>query len=241
MDKQKSKILLQKINRLFDSIMIDDQVSKIEEDLMLQYVRDFYDALKDSTPTAHAPQETIIPPKEQKIKTEASPLDNKPVEAVHKNQTVENFDTKSTNYQEIEEKSTPIKVEKTTPPSPPPQKIEPQRIERHPKESQPLADAAHELFEQKEVKEISEKLSQSPIKDLSKIMGINDKLHTISELFGGDAKLYEQTMTTLNGFHNFEEAKHFLLENIATRYDWTLKTRKEKAKEFIKLVRRRYL
>ena len=45
MKLKESKIILSKINLLFKNLMIDNKVSAIERDLMLSYVRQFYDEI----------------------------------------------------------------------------------------------------------------------------------------------------------------------------------------------------
>ncbi|MGB0862939.1 MAG: hypothetical protein ACPG19_11530 [Saprospiraceae bacterium] len=57
MDVNKAKSYLKKINRLFDGIEQDNgEISKIEKDLMLSYVRDFYETFFDDKKTVIAPQ-----------------------------------------------------------------------------------------------------------------------------------------------------------------------------------------
>jgi hypothetical protein len=218
MDIQKAKIVLQKINRHFDVMAMDRHVSKIEHDLMLQYVRDFYETL--SEPTTSQPETPAT-----KVKQAEAP----PLEAEYR-------PAPPVREQRKPETPPPAKEVAPTPP-PPPTYVPP----TPPPAADETDNGAHDLFEHKEAKEISEKLGQSPIKDLSKSMGINDRLHTINELFGGDTKYYDYTVSVLNGLGGFEEAKQYLLDNVASKYDWTNKLRKEKAKEFIKLVRRRFL
>lgn len=45
MSLQQSKILLEKINSLYQSITLDGEISTIERDLMLSYIRQFYEAI----------------------------------------------------------------------------------------------------------------------------------------------------------------------------------------------------
>lgn len=88
--------------------------------------------------------------------------------------------------------------------------------------------------------ELSEKLSELPIPDLRKAIGLNDKLLLTRELFGEDNSAFDKAIDTLNGFSNMDQAKAFLLDHCVMRYRWTEKKRLEIAKKFIKLVRRRY-
>ena len=99
---------------------------------------------------------------------------------------------------------------------------------------------AEALFEQKQAKELSEKLSDLPIPDLRKAIALNDRLLLTRELFGGDNQAFENAINTLNNLPGFDQAKAFLLEQCVMRYRWTDKKHMETAKNFIKLVRRRY-
>lgn len=97
------------------------------------------------------------------------------------------------------------------------------------------------LFEDATGNELSDRLSQLPLKDLTKAMSINERIFTIKELFGNDKEEYQNMMTALNGLGSFEEAKQILLGSVATKYKWGSKGKMKKAIGFIKTVRRRYL
>lgn len=103
-------------------------------------------------------------------------------------------------------------------------------------ENQELID----LFNEKEVTDLSDKLSKIPVDDLNKTMGINEKIFTIQELFGGDRSDFDETISFLNGLNSFEEAKDFLMREKAVRYEWTSKEHRKKAVHFINQVRRKY-
>ncbi len=247
MKLQQAKIILEKINRLYQSMTLDENVDVFEKELMLSYIRQLYGAFSpgdtpDKKPAKAAPPAVKIPPPTlSKPKATPPPPPPPPVVAPE-----------------------PVKAEVPPPPPPPapaPPKPKPAEVKKAPAvaiktEAPPAPVAAppkpaapkvvkpkieHDvLFEQQEATDLSEKLSQSPIKDLTKAMGINEKILTIKELFDGDQKMFSDTMTALNGFNNFEQAKDFLSSEVATAYDWTSKSKKKKAKIFIKLVRRRY-
>jgi len=60
MDLQRSKVLLKKINALHDSAdAFDGKFSKLERDLILQYVRDFYELLTTDEDSS-VPQEVRV-------------------------------------------------------------------------------------------------------------------------------------------------------------------------------------
>jgi hypothetical protein len=63
MSLQQSKILLEKINSFYQSISLDGEISTIERDLMLSYVRQFYEAiLTESSNNFEAPSRASEPP-----------------------------------------------------------------------------------------------------------------------------------------------------------------------------------
>lgn len=97
-----------------------------------------------------------------------------------------------------------------------------------------------DLFEKVEISELSDKLSASPISDLTKAMGINEKIFTVKELFGGDQSEFDNMMVALNGVANYGEAKIILMKSVASKYNWDEPAKLKKAKNFIKLIQRRY-
>jgi len=238
MNLQQTKIILEKINTLHKTISLDaGNVSAIERDLMLTYVRQLYDALlhesnnRTTTSTVverptvvHTPPTVItkdIPVATEKIVTET------PV-------------TKTTRKKpRVVEVPDSIK-EYAKPPvagTPPPAK--PELLEKHTSSAQPKKE--HDaLFEQQEAKELSDKLSTLPVRDLTKAMGLNEKILTINELFGGDHRAFDDAIKDLNNMAGFDDAKAYMSENLAEKYNWSAKSKKKKAQIFIKLVSRRY-
>jgi hypothetical protein len=97
------------------------------------------------------------------------------------------------------------------------------------------------LFEELAVKELSDKLSLSPLKNLAKGMGINEKIITIKELFGGDQQTFDATLKDLNNLPDFDHAKELLIAGVADKYEWASPGTKKKAKNFIRFIRRRYI
>lgn len=239
MDFQKAGILLEKIHALFKNMSADsDSVSEIEKDLMRAYLRQFYEFF---LPHGEPPAEAAIP-------VELPPvITRKPVKKIEP--VVEEPEEEEQEEEEEEEEFTP------PPPPPPPRKKEKEKkIEtpEHKAESpKPLRipsmpepedeEELENLFEHHQARELSEKLSELPIQDLGKAMGLNEKIFTINELFDGDQEAFKNTIQALNSLPSFEEAKNFLVREVAVRYNWAHQEKKNKAKNFIKLVRRRYI
>ncbi len=101
-------------------------------------------------------------------------------------------------------------------------------------------DSLIELFSDASGNELSDKLASRPIKDLTKAMGINERIFTVNELFGGNQKEFENLMVALDGLSSFDEAKGVLIGSVAEKYEWASEAKQKKATGFIKLVRRRF-
>ncbi len=96
------------------------------------------------------------------------------------------------------------------------------------------------LFDFKKGSELADKLSEQPLHDLTKAISINDRLLYMNQLFGKDMKELDESLKLLNRFESLQEAKS-LLYNLAEQYNWTEEENMEVARDFIKLVRRRYI
>lgn len=231
---------MEKIHALFKNMSADsDSVSEIEKDLMRAYLRQFYEFF---LPHGDPPAETAAP-------VELPPMiTRKPVKKVDP-VVEEPEETEDDEEEEEEDDFIP------PPPPPPPKKKEKEKkIEtpdlkterseppKTPRMSEPEEEEELEnLFEHHQARELSEKLSELPIQDLGKAMGLNEKIFTINELFNGDQEAFKQTIQALNSLPSFEEAKNFLVREVAVQYNWAHQDKKNKAKNFIKIVRRRYI
>lgn len=242
MDLLRTKIYLDKINREYARMSKDpENIMRIDIDIMMSYVRDLYDALlSDAENPAAAvrrdPPRVSPPPAPKAAAPEAiqPPPPPKPP---------------------VAEVPPPAPPEEKPAPAPPPPPVVVEALpsaEPLPNiKPQPTAPAAppsfpaippeaEGLFEHKEAKELSEKLSNMPVPDLLKAIALNDKMLLTRELFGNDNAIFEKVIATLNGFDSMDQARAYLLEHCVMRYRWTDKKRVETAKNFIKLVRRRY-
>lgn len=91
----------------------------------------------------------------------------------------------------------------------------------------------------KEIKiEISEKLTETPVKDLKKAIGINDRFLYINDLFRGDEAMYERSIKTINGFSIWPEAEYWIRRELKTKLGWT--DENGTVKQFDQLVKRRF-
>ncbi|HMN89002.1 MAG TPA: hypothetical protein PKD70_00620 [Saprospiraceae bacterium] len=227
MDLQQAKILIEKIGALHKSVSLNKgHIAAIERDLMLSYIRQLYDVFLDVP--ANPPIEEL--PKTQPRNAETEPVrrtytppkiidisDTPKPPAVTAEPVATTQPTTTTQKQE-----TPLQQ-----PSPP--------ITKHTGSADIEA-----LFNHRQTKELSEKLSDRPITDLTKAFAINDKLLYINDLFKKDSSAFNETLLLLNKFDRMEEAKS-LLVNLAEQYGWTQEEKIETAQDFIRTIRRRYV
>lgn len=265
MDLQQARILVRKINSLFKSMEMDGspQPTPIERDLMLSYLRQLYQAfLEDagesgkitvSAPLVEIPVSKPDPKPEPKpelepvkpvyeapkayvppvVNIEPPKVETPPVVEVREEPKVYIPPVEPPKPPVVEVKPEPIPV---TPPPPPPPPVTP--------EATPSSGSSNSrveaLFSFKKATELSEKLSEMPIADLTKGMSINDRLLYMNELFGRDMNKLDEVLRALNNFPSLESAKSYLV-GVATQFNWGDDERSEIAQSFIKLVRRRFV
>lgn len=234
MEHKQARILLQKINRLFDAIASSDAPpSRIEVDLLHDYTRQFYDSLSaaaSAEPEPEKPATVEIEKPVFPIERVAEPDRVKQEvirEQVPSPAAIANERSSALNNEPVPEEVAP----------------EAQPVETPPPSKGPTTFRADYdvLFMTEEAKDLSDKLRTSPIDDLSRAMGINERFLTINELFHGNHEAFDQVLRRLNDLSCFDDARRYLEDEVISRYDWLDKTRAKKAGIFIRLVRRRYL
>lgn len=91
----------------------------------------------------------------------------------------------------------------------------------------------------KEVKiELSQKLTDTPIKDLRKAIGVNDRYLFLNELFRGDEAMYERSIKTIQNFSIFAEAEYWIRRELKVKIGWL--DSDPVVKQFDQLVKRRF-
>ena len=103
-----------------------------------------------------------------------------------------------------------------------------------------LSEKMISIFEKSRGLEISDKLGNLPLKDLTKVMGINERMFTIKELFGGNQERFKTVMSDINELSGYDEAKEYLIREVATELKWDSEAHYKKADKFVKLVQRRF-
>lgn len=89
-----------------------------------------------------------------------------------------------------------------------------------------------------EKKELVHTLKDSPIRDLRKGIGINDRFTFINELFRGDEAMYERSIKTINAFNIYSEAEYWMNRELKLKLGWN--DDNEGVNHFYQLVRRRF-
>ncbi len=96
------------------------------------------------------------------------------------------------------------------------------------------------LFEITHGTELLDRLAQSPIADLNRAFSLNDRLLNIKELFFGNNRYFDETVKAINILPNYAAAEE-KLEDLAILYNWAgTEDRKKAARNFLKIVRRRF-
>jgi hypothetical protein len=248
MNLAQSKVLLEKIITLYKSMSVDEKnISPIERDLMLSYTRQLYETFLHDTPSVSTPKqpiaEPVAPPKVEPPKVETQRYVPPPPPPP-------TYVEPSTPPKQVAEPPRPVMepprppVAETPhsivePPKPAPSSPPMERV-KHAPEMGNIPPEIDALFEENISKELSDKLSNMPIGDLTKAFGLNDRLLTQNELFGGSKVVFDQAIRDLNAMPSFDAAKGVLV-SLAVQYNWVSnEDRKRQAKTFIKMIRRRF-
>jgi hypothetical protein len=86
--------------------------------------------------------------------------------------------------------------------------------------------------------EVMHAIKDSPIRDLRKAIGINDRFVFINELFRGDEPMYERSIKTINSFNIYPEAEYWMNRELKIKLGWD--DTRENVKHFYQLVKRRF-
>ena len=86
--------------------------------------------------------------------------------------------------------------------------------------------------------ELIEVLKETPVKDLRKAVGINDRFLFINDLFRGDETMYERSIKTINNFSIFPEAEYWINRELQVKLGWPADH--PSVDHFLQLVRRRF-
>ncbi|MEX0636558.1 MAG: hypothetical protein WD135_07300 [Ferruginibacter sp.] len=115
--------------------------------------------------------------------------------------------------------------------------IEEKKPELHKKIATASPASVNDKLRQTKI-ELGELLTESPIKDLKKAVGINDRFLFINELFRNDDVMYERSIKTINGFSIYPEAEYWIKRELKLKLGWD--DENEVVKQFDQLIKRRF-
>lgn len=254
MNLSQAKTQLEKIIALYKSMSADEKnISAIERDLMLGYIRSLYENFLDATPSVSSNNDNrskptyTPPPVLEPVVVEAPPppVVERPKVETPAPPVVELPKVEAPAPRPVEPPPPPRLVEQPKPvaptPVPEPVRYEPTPVAPTPRsESSTHSAEIEELFEAPSNKELSDRLSNTAIEDLTKAFGLNDRLLMQNELFANNKAVFDEILKDLNNASSFDSAKGYLVD-FAKRYNWVGNSDRQKhAKWFIRMVRRRF-
>lgn len=250
MDKEKARVLIHKINALYKNIDANTPgVSPLERDLMLSYLRQFYEtialsqsqnkgSLNEVQPVAKVPPLKEEPPIKEEPTVKIVPP-TKVGQPVNEEKTIKEVQP----LNEVKRETGLLGRERGVANFEPEQKIpEPVATQPTPQPAEPFSNGelAH-LFIWQEPSNLAERLANQAIPNLSfSTFSMNERLLYTNDLFGKNWAEMEEAVKMINNFSHFDQAKVFLL-NIGRQHHWDKEESKEAAKSFINTVRRRFL
>ncbi|HJW31587.1 MAG TPA: hypothetical protein VJ508_20320, partial [Saprospiraceae bacterium] len=249
MDRIKSQRLLLKIQALLET-NAGQELSRLEKDLLKSYILQLYEAVQDESALPSEPKSKM---EESAMKSRIEPSKpEKPIVQITE-PVVETPSVSIPEIKPVKPVDVPIEINYPKPDvvSVPKDETRTDIIREPVKEvvrtyAPPIVkDVRHEdalvnLFERQNADDMSGRFSHVPITDIESAMGLNERIFTLKELFGGDRSLFEATCAKLNNLHSFAEARTLLLNGPARDFKWGDIERIKMAEQFIRIVSRRY-
>jgi hypothetical protein len=223
----------------------NENIPKIEMDLLQQRVRELYDQLQildqqlfsQGASSISTYKDTPNPKTEQVNQKEESPSEKQ----TETKQSVSSGQAHK-HSEETPESKTAFKQEEPPKTTTPPKSKQVQETQTSKNSQEVVADKyqntktfRHDnLAKQQSKNDVSSKMQSKPIKDLSKAIGVNDKFLFIRELFDGNKEHYHEAIQLLNEIPDYEEAENYLKET----FDWNWEA--PVTKKFIELIKRKF-
>jgi hypothetical protein len=89
-----------------------------------------------------------------------------------------------------------------------------------------------------DIVELKSALNDTPVRDLRKAIGVNDRYVFINQLFRGDEIMYERSIKTINSFRILPEAEYWMERELKVKLGWD--ENREATRHFYQLVKRRF-
>jgi hypothetical protein len=234
MDLIKAKTILSRLQAMQQSLEQNSQLSSLEKDLILDYLRELYTIYQGAEVLTPSLVKTLNPTVAEKA--ENKEMGQKTLEFKFQPEISEPKDmpglTTTELFQPIAQQEPQSTSQIEAIPGPEPVSVSP---------AIPIPASILELFQIRRSMELTDKLNELPLRDIHRALGLNDKIEYTSILFGNQKALFDQVLGELNQFKHFDEAQSLLGLGPAIHFKWDHEDRREKAMEFIRLIRRRYL
>jgi len=81
-------------------------------------------------------------------------------------------------------------------------------------------------------------LNDTPVRDLKKAIGVNDRHVFVNQLFRGDEAMYERSIKTINAFRILPEAEYWVERELKVKLGWDENS--NLTRHFYQLVKRRF-
>ena len=247
MDLTKAQRLLIKIQTFLDQGN-GHELSRLEKDLLKTYIQQLYDTVitdqpektlihsdRYDAPEVHK-EKPYVPRQEEDVVEikipEPKPVHIPPPPPVYEAPIIREKETIKVPEPKIIDRFEPITVQ------------EPVKTAVTPPRTEPVSPegiaALAKLFELPKSDDVSERFSHIPIANIESALGLNERIFTLNELFGGNRGLFEDTCATLNQLSSYSEASAMLLNGPARHFNWADPERIRMAEHFIRIVARRY-
>lgn len=221
MNRSKISQLLEIITSTIESPQFA-QLSLIEQDLLLQHLRELYDELA----TMKQQPQADTPP----LKPELS--EN---ETIQLKQPVKININKSLLMEEISP-ATPTIVPKTEAiTNPHPQETQPVTMVSSINERTPSNTTINQKVQNGAGKEIHKTFTVKPLREL---IDFNKKFAMVNELFRGNTESFNQAVNQIDAFENIEAAEQFIESELVSKNQWN--TNSQTSRMFFKLVKQRF-
>ena len=238
MKSPKISDLLNKINRAVENPSFPG-ISKIERDLLMQYIRELYENVDESLTTEFAGQKT---PLKESVTIEPV-LIKRPAIRPNENLLIseevkEEKITPSAKQEEVAVTRPTIIAQTEVKPV---QKVEAktEKTIQAPaasiNESIKTAGTLNEKLKTTATVEMHKKLASKPLKEL---IDLNKKFVLLNELFKGNAEAYSSAIAHIDTLQDYETAQTFVSTQLAANYFWD--ESKQSTRMFAKLIKLKF-
>lgn len=262
MDTSKAQKLLLKIQAFLEHDP-NQSLSRLEKDLLKTYLIQLYDVVSDEN---ELPGNEIKSGKSEPVRIAQEyqhevkpPVQERVVQPVYTPETivppapvVQPVDTKPAEIivekEEVRERPVYVEIPKVEEPPKVSMKVE-EVVKEVPVPRVLVKDPGHSAGQEALERLFAEQMNDNSathgaahvqISSIESALGLNDRIFTLNELFGGDRVLFDITCQKLNELHSFAEAKELLLNGAAQTFRWGDLERIKMAENFIRIVARRY-